>query len=155
MPAPVIIARALALLVLGTTTVLTQSPAPAWAPTPLTPSAVRTDVALLRQGLEQVHAGYDRYQPRRVMDTAFARLERRAAEPMTDLELYREVALLLATIRCNHTKAEYPAALERYRSTAATHFPALVRIFDQLPDRGTGNGPSACHRRRHRGRVST
>ena len=131
MPAPVIIARALALLVLGTTTVLTQSPAPAWAPTTLTPSAVRTDVALLRQGLEQVHAGYDRYQPRRVMDTAFARLERRAAEPMTDLELYREVALLLATIRCNHTKAEYPAALERYRSTAATHFPALVRIFDQ------------------------
>lgn len=131
MPAPVILARVLVLLTLGTTTVLTQSPAPAWAPTPLTLSAVRTDVALLRQGVEQVHAGYDRYQPRRVMDAAFARLERRAVEPMTDLELYREVALLLATIRCNHTKAEYPAALERYRSSAATHFPALVRIFDQ------------------------
>lgn len=142
MPAPVIVARVLALLTLGTTTVLTQSPAPAWAPTPLTPSAVQTDVALLRQGVEQVHAGYDRYQPRRVMDSAFTRLERRAAEPMTDLELYREVALLLATIRCNHTKAEYPAALERYRSSAATHFPALVRIFDQKLYVDRSNDPS-------------
>lgn len=95
----------------------------------MTPAQVRADVALLRQALEQVHAGYDRYVPRRVLDTAFARLDRRAAEPMTDLQLYRELALLLATIRCNHTKAEYPAALERFRTDSSTHLPVRVRVF--------------------------
>lgn len=96
---------------------------------PLTPGQVRTDVAVLRRALEEVHSGYDRYTPRRVMDTAFARLDRRAAEPMTELELYREVALLLAKIRCNHTKAEYPAAFRRYRQETPTHVPLRVRIF--------------------------
>ena len=96
---------------------------------PLTPAEVRADVALLRQALEQVHAGYDRYVPRRVLDSAFARLDRRAAEPMTDLQLYGEVALLLAKIRCNHTKAEYPGALERFRTDSATHLPVQVRVF--------------------------
>ncbi len=109
---------------------LGAQPAPeAYSARPLTPDDVRADVSLLRQALEEVHAGYDRYVPRRVMDTAFARLERRAAEPMTDLELYREVALVLSTIRCNHTKAEYPASLESFRRTAPTHLPATMRII--------------------------
>ena len=97
--------------------------------TRLTPQQSGADVALLRQGLEQVHAGYDRYVPRRVMDTAFARLGRRAMTPMTDVELYREVALLLAKIRCNHTKAEYPVRLEEYREKNATHLAVQVRVF--------------------------
>jgi len=48
---------------------------------------------------------------------------------MTDLELYREVALLLARVRCNQTKAEYPAALEALRSGNPTHLPVRVRVF--------------------------
>ncbi len=100
-----------------------------YTPRSLAPTAVRADVALLRQALEQVHAGYDRYVPRRTMDTAFARLERRADSPMTDVSLYREIALLLAKIRCNHTKAEYPASLQTYRETHATHLPFRVRVF--------------------------
>jgi Peptidase family S41 len=63
------------------------------------------------------------------MDTAFARLDRRADSAMTDVSLYRELALLLAKIRCNHTKAEYPATLERFRTEHATHLPARVRVF--------------------------
>ena len=103
--------------------------APSYVPKSLTPVSVRADVALLRKALEEVHAGYDRYVPRRVLDTAFARLDRRADTPMTDVSLYREIALLLAKIRCNHTKAEYPASLEKYRETHATHLPMRVRIF--------------------------
>lgn len=131
MPVRTTFLRFVALITLAGGTGLAQSPAAAWTPTPLSPAAVRADVALLRQALEQVHAGYDRYQPRHVLDTAFARLDRRAAEPMTDLDLYREVALLLAKIRCNHTKAEYPESLERYRTESATHLPVTVRIFGE------------------------
>lgn len=128
--------RVIGLLVAGTAAAGVCTPlsaqdgaSPAWSPKPLAESSVRSDVALLRRALEEVHAGYDRYVPRRVMDTAFARLDRRAAQPMSDIQLYREIALLLAKIRCNHTKAEYPEALERYRSSAATHLPVRVRIF--------------------------
>lgn len=117
----------LTLLVLAAPTVA-QAP-DAYQPRTLTLAEVAQDIALLRQALEQIHAGYDRYAPRRVMDAAFARLDRRAATPMTDLELYREVSLLLARIRCNHTKAEYPAALERWREQHATHLPVRVRVF--------------------------
>jgi hypothetical protein len=101
----------------------------AYNPATLSPDQVATDMALLRRALEQVHAGYDRYVPRRIMDTVFAKLGRRALAPMTELELYREVALVLAKIRCSHTKAEYPRALEQLREQAATHLPVQVRVF--------------------------
>jgi len=117
-----------------------QSPAPTvtatqrpnveqFVPRMLTNAQVVQDATVLRQALEQVHAGYDRYTPRRVLDTAFARLNVRAAQPMTDVELYHDIALLLAQIRCNHTKAEYPDALQKYRNTHDTHLPMRVRVF--------------------------
>jgi hypothetical protein len=112
-------------------TVTAQSPSLPYAAISLTPDQVRADAALLRQALEQVHAGYNRYMPPRVLDTAFARLDRRAVASMTDVALYHDVALLLATIRCNHTKAEYPQHLSEYRQKTATHLPVLVRIFDK------------------------
>lgn len=112
-----------------TTTAPVIAQSPAYTPRTLTPAQIAGDVALLRRSLEKIHAGYDRYVPRRVMDTAFAQLGRRAAMPMTDLELYRELALLLAKVRCNHTKAEYPASLLAYRQANATHLPVRVRVF--------------------------
>ena len=95
----------------------------------LTPAQISADLTQLRQALEQVHAGYDRYVPRRVMDTAFVRLGKRAEKAMTDVELYREIALLLAKIRCGHTKAELPQALADYREKHATMLPVRVRVF--------------------------
>lgn len=100
-----------------------------YVPVTLAPSQLTADISLLRRAVEQVHAGYNRYMPPRVLDTAFARLDRRAASPMTDLELYHDVALLLATIRCSHTKAEYSDRLRDFRQRNATHLPVLVRIF--------------------------
>ncbi len=108
-----------------------QPAKPEFLPRLLTPTEVRADVALLRQALEQVHAGYDRYVPRRVMDSAFARLDQRADSAMTDVSLYRDLALLLAKIRCNHTKAEYPQSLENFRTEQPTHLPVHVRVFDK------------------------
>ncbi len=107
-----------------------QTTASSYAAVTLTPAQTNADLALLRRALQEIHAGYDRYTPRRIMDTAFARLGRKAAEPMTDVAFYGEVALLLAKIRCNHTKAELPAPLETFRTNSATHLPVHIRILD-------------------------
>ncbi len=126
---PIAVLAAALLAVAHTPTASAQPAAPRYTGVTLSPVQTATDLALLRRALQEVHAGYDRYTPRRVMDTAFARLGRKAAEPMTDVAFYGEVALLLAKIRCNHTKAEYPASLETLRTTTATHLPVHIRIF--------------------------
>ena len=102
---------------------------PAYLPRTLAPSQLHAEIALLRRALTEVHAGWDRYTPRRVLDTTFARLQRRAALPMTDIDFYHDVALLLAQIRCDHTKAELPPAIFQYRTTQPTFLPVRVRIF--------------------------
>jgi Peptidase family S41 len=106
-----------------------REPTPFYQPRPLGQPQVAQEISLVRQALEQVHSGYDRYVPRKWMDTLFAQLTRRAALPMTDVELYRELSLLLGVIRCNHTKAEYPKSLEQFRNRYATHLPLRVRVF--------------------------
>ncbi len=114
-----------------------------YMPRTLTPAQISADLAQLRQSLEQVHAGYDRYVPRRVMDTAFARLERRGTTAMTDVEFYGEVALLLAKIRCGHTKAELPEALADFRERNATMLPVRVRVFGERLFVSASNGVGA------------
>jgi hypothetical protein len=94
----------------------------------LSPSSLAADITLLDRALREVHAGTNRYAPARVMDTAFARLRRRAEQPMTAVEFYHDIALLLARIRCNHTKAELPPTLQQFRDSAATHLPVQVRV---------------------------
>ena len=101
-----------------------------YAPRALDPDSVRADLALLREALETVHPGTYRYTPQAEVDAALARLEARAARPMDEVELYREVSLLLALLRCDHTKAEYPAALAAHRRDRPTHLPFRFRLFD-------------------------
>ena len=104
---------------------------PVYAPRTIAPADLATDLRSLRRALSEVHAGWDRYTPRRVLDSAFARLERRAAQPMTDMDFYHDVALLLAQLRCDHTKAELPKALAQYRTDVPTFLPVRVRIFGE------------------------
>lgn len=113
---------------------------PAYAPRSIAPAELATDIRLLRRALNEVHAGWDRYTPRRVLDTAFVRLERRAAQPMTDIEFYHDVALLLARLRCDHTKAELPQAIVQYRTAQPTFLPVRVRIFGERIFVATGGG---------------
>lgn len=112
----------------------------AYVPRTLAPAELGADIALLRRALHEVHAGWDRYTPRRVLDTAFARLERRAAQPMTDMDFYHDVALLLAQLRCDHTKAELPRSITQYRTTQPTFLPMRVRIFGDRIFVETGAG---------------
>jgi C-terminal processing protease CtpA/Prc len=97
----------------------------------LTAEQARADVALMRTALEEAHPGLYRYVVELEIDAAFAKLEKRAKTPITDVELYGEISLLLATIRCDHTKAEFSEALTKYRNESPTHLPFRFKLFDK------------------------
>jgi hypothetical protein len=109
-----------------------ESDAPASAPgiLTLTPAQAQADVALLRRAFEQAHAGLYRYAGKAQIDAAFARLDRAAAVASTDLALYRAVSEFVATVRCDHTKAELSDAMTRFRSAQPTHLPFRFKLFD-------------------------
>jgi Peptidase family S41 len=97
----------------------------------LTAEQASVDVALMRTALEEAHPGLYRYVPKPEVDAAFAKLEKRAKTPITDVELYGEISLLLAAIRCDHTKAEFSEAMTKYRNESPTHLPFRFKLFDK------------------------
>lgn len=90
----------------------------------------RADIALLRRGLETIHPGLYRYSTKKEIDSAFARLEAAASRPISDLSLHGEIALMLATIHCDHTKAEMSDAMTAYRKVNPTHLPFRFKIIE-------------------------
>jgi hypothetical protein len=129
-PAPILAAAVLAALGPWGLHAAPRPPAAAQAPVGadatqrlLTPDQTRADIALMRRALETIHPGLYRYRSKAEIDAAFARLEASAGSPISDLQLWRAVALMLAEIHCDHTKPEMSEAIERYRDTHATHLP--------------------------------
>lgn len=120
-------------LIFSTAAILLFAAGPAdaaYEPRVIAPSDARRDVSLLRRALETVHPGLYRYARKAQIDAAFARLEAAVAQPITDLALHGQIALLLAAIHCDHTKAEMSDALTRYRDTNATHLPLRFQIIE-------------------------
>ena len=102
----------------------------AYVPVMLSVTDAKADVALMRRALETIHPGLYRYQTKETIDRAFARLERATDTPIEILSLHREVALMLATIHCDHTKAELPDKLADYRQKHPTHLPLRFRLIE-------------------------
>ncbi len=96
----------------------------------LTANEAKADIALMRRGLETVHPGLTRYTSQKDIDAAFAKLEAVATAPVDTLILHREMALMLAKIHCDHTKAEMSDALTDYRKTNPTHLPFRFRLIE-------------------------
>ncbi len=118
-------------LLVATSLALSTIPIPTAYQSPVhAPLEARRDVALLRRALETVHPGLYRYTPKPEVDAAFRRLEAAASKPITDLALHREIALMLATIHCDHTKPEMSEALTRYRETHPTHLPLRFQLIE-------------------------
>lgn len=102
----------------------------AYQPRIISADDATADVALLRRGLETVHPGLYRYSTRKQIDAAFAKLEAAAARPIAELALHAEIALMLATIHCDHTKAEMSDALIAWRNANPTHLPFRFRLIE-------------------------
>jgi len=88
------------------------------------------DIALMRRGFETIHPGIYRYTSKKEIDAAFVRLSTAALRPISELDLHREIALMLATIHCDHTKAEMSDALTKYREANPTHLPLRFRMIE-------------------------
>lgn len=87
----------------------------------------QSDVALLQRALEAVHPGLTRRQSADAFDASFARLRAAVQGGVSQWDFYRELSAVLARIRCSHTKAEAPAAFERWRRENASHLPFRFR----------------------------
>ncbi|WP_156255090.1 S41 family peptidase [Sandarakinorhabdus oryzae] len=96
----------------------------------LTPAQATRDVALMRRALETIHPGLTRYVPKAQVDAGFARLEALARQPIATLTLHREIARLVASIHCDHSKPELPDAIESWRQTNASHLPFRFRLIE-------------------------
>lgn len=123
-------ATALAVAVPGIAAAQQATAVAAYQPRILLAEDVRADVVLLRRALETIHPGLYRYSSKAVIDAAFARLEAAASRPISDLALHGEIALMLATIHCDHTKAEMSDAMTAYRKTNSTHLPFRFKIIE-------------------------
>ncbi len=97
----------------------------------LSPVAAQHDVAVARSNLEQLHAGYDRYTPESELAQKWDLLEARAKRGMSRGDLYLGLSLILAEIRCDHTKAELPKDMEEERNTRAAYLPFRFVLFDR------------------------
>lgn len=105
--------------------------APGEAPArPLPAAAALADLALLERTLQTIHPGYLRYTPAERHAAAFAAARERIAAGTSDAALYLEVSRLLEAIRCDHTKAEYPERLWKWREANPSHLPFTTRLLE-------------------------
>lgn len=95
----------------------------------LSTQEARADVALMRRALETIHPGLYRRTPKPALDSAFADLEHEIGTGITDVQLYRRISLILAMIRCTHTKADQPEAIETWRLSHPSHLPFRFRLI--------------------------
>ncbi|MBL8521080.1 MAG: hypothetical protein JNK75_10450 [Betaproteobacteria bacterium] len=97
----------------------------------LAPEETARDLAILQHALQETHPGLTRHVARDTLDKAFDQLVQRARQPMGEIAFYREVSAYLAMIRCDHTKAELPAAMTAWREKNASHLPFRFRLFGE------------------------
>jgi hypothetical protein len=96
----------------------------------LTPAQASSDVALMRRALETIHPGLYRYVSKAQVDASFARLEAQAKQPISTLVLHREIARMVASIHCDHSKPELPDAIAKWRQTNASHLPLRFKLIE-------------------------
>ena len=96
----------------------------------LTPAQASSDVALMRRALETIHPGLYRYVSKAQVDASFARLEAQARQPIGTLALHREIARMVASIHCDHSKPELPDAIAEWRQTNASHLPLRFKLIE-------------------------
>lgn len=102
---------------------------PAYAATTpeiLSPSTMRSDIALLRRAYEALHPGLYRYTSPAQSAARFDALAAACARPLTLPAFYCQLSLFLATIRCGHSYANF------YNQKRAVQ-QALFDTPDRLP----------------------
>lgn len=66
------------------------------------------DLKIVKNSLEQNHPGLYWYISKKELDFKFDSLESIINSPATSLEFYRQLASVVASVKCGHTKMNYP-----------------------------------------------
>lgn len=102
----------------------------AYVPAKLSPSDLSEDIRLLVDSLNSTHPGLDRYDTRSDEAKAMAEIERLQVSGGNEMEFYLAISRHLAAIRCDHTKAELPSGLAKFREENPSHFPFRFTVID-------------------------
>jgi len=93
------------------------------------PKLLQEDFQIMRQALEQGHAGIYWYTSKADLDRTFDRAYRKIDHPMTDLEFWRLAAPVVVHIKCGHTYLWFPAALRTRDRTSVPYLPSVVKVL--------------------------
>lgn len=95
------------------------------------PERLQQDFKILRNALEEGHAGLYRYTPKEEIDEHFESVGKNLDRPMTELEFFRMLAPLIAHIHDGHTGISLSQSLEKTLESAPDLFPFNLRLIDK------------------------
>ncbi|UCG87366.1 MAG: hypothetical protein JSW71_02135 [Gemmatimonadota bacterium] len=98
-----------------------------------TPQQLREDLAVLRSSLEEGHGGFYRYSSKAEMDLVFERAAQAISEPMTELEFYRLLAPIIASVNDGHTGLMGSRELENYMGRQLVLLPFKLTFVGDRP----------------------
>ena len=99
--------------------------------TELTPEQLAEDLRVFRQELEAYHTGLYRYTPKAEFDRIFERVSGSLDRPMDAWGLYRQLAPVIATIKCGHSELLLSDALRSEIDTRLPLLPVQVRVLGE------------------------
>ena len=89
------------------------------------------DFTILRNALEEGHAGLYRYTPKKELDEHFESIEKKLTRPMKELEFYRILVPLIGHIHDGHTSINLSQSLENSLSDKPILIPINLRFVDK------------------------
>lgn len=96
-----------------------------------TAGQLQQDFKILRNALEEGHAGLYRYTPKAEMDEHFESVEKNLDRSMTELEFFRLLAPLIAHIHDGHTGISLSQSLAKALDSSPDLFPFNLRFIDE------------------------
>lgn len=98
----------------------------------LTPTQVAADIALAEKAYQRIHPGYTRYTDGDELSAQWAQIiaKSEANSGMRMGDFYLDVQAVLASIRCDHSKAELSPAIEADRKQRPVHLPLRWRLIN-------------------------
>jgi len=96
-----------------------------------TPEQLKSDFELLRDALEEGHGGLYYYTPKEELDQQFERILRSLDQSLTEVEFYRLLAPLIASINDGHSGILLSPAYRAYLENEPVLFPFNLRFIGQ------------------------
>lgn len=91
---------------------------------------LKSDFKLLRESLEESHPSLYRYTSKDSLDSFFDSTYSLLTRPMTELEFFKLITPLIATIRCGHTRSALSESHYKFNKYRAFYFPVQTTLID-------------------------